>query len=279
MPELPEVETVVAQLRPHLVGRRILAADVLWPRTLAAPDRISFVERLLGRQITGLSRRGKYLLFELDSDDALIVHLRMTGRLEIVQDDSPLRAGPHTRAWFDLSGSECLVFIDARKFGRIWLARDLGEVLGSLGPEPLDWEFNAARLAGRIRRRRVAVKAMLLDQAVVAGIGNIYADEALFLAGIHPLRPGASLSDDEIERLHEAIRQVLTEAIGQQGTTLRDYRPPYSPEGAYRNSLRVYQQTNQPCPRCGTPIQRIRVTQRSSHFCPRCQPHPDSSTA
>jgi formamidopyrimidine-DNA glycosylase len=278
MPELPEVETVVAQLRPHLVGRRILAADVLWPRTLAAPDRASFTEHLRGRQITGLSRRGKYLLFELDSDDALIIHLRMTGRLEIVSDDSPLRSGPHTRAWFDLSGSECLVFIDARKFGRIWLARDLGEVLGALGPEPLDWAFDTARLAGRVRRRRVAVKALLLDQTVVAGIGNIYADEALFLAGIHPLRPGVSLNDDEIERLHDAIRQVLTEAIGQQGTTLRDYRPPYGLEGAYQNQLRVYQQTGRPCPRCGAPIQRIRVTQRSSHFCPRCQPNPAKST-
>jgi formamidopyrimidine-DNA glycosylase len=279
MPELPEVETIVAELRPRLTGRRILASDVLWQRTLATPDHRSFTERLQDRQITGLGRRGKYLLFGLDSGDVLIIHLRMTGRLEIVPGDSPLRAGPHARAWFDLSGGECLVFTDARKFGRIWLARDPGEVLGALGPEPLGWEFDAARLSGRIRRRRVAVKALLLDQAVVAGIGNIYADEALFLAGIHPLRRGTSLSDDEIERLHGAIRQVLTEAIGQHGTTLRDYRPPYSPEGAYRNSLRVYQQTDQPCPRCGTPIQRIRVTQRSTHFCPRCQAHPTESTA
>jgi len=272
MPELPEVETVVAELRPHLVGRRILAADVLWPRTLAAPDQASFVERLQGRPITSLNRRGKYLLFGLDSGDFLIIHLRMTGRLEILPGNSPLRTGPHARAWFDLSGGECLVFIDARKFGRIWLVQDFAELLGALGPEPLDWEFDAERLAGRIRRRRVAVKTLLLDQTVLAGIGNIYADEALFLAGIHPLRTGASLSDDEIERLHAAIRQVLSEAIGQHGTTLRDYRPPYSPEGAYRNNLRVYQQTDLPCPRCGTPIQRIRVTQRSTHFCPRCQP-------
>jgi formamidopyrimidine-DNA glycosylase len=250
---------------------------VLWPRTLAAPDRSSFVERLQDRQVTGLRRRGKYLLFGLDSGDSLIIHLRMTGRLEIVPGDSPLRTGPHVRAWFDLSGGECLVFTDARKFGRIWLAHDPEDLLGALGPEPLDWEFDAARLSGRIRGRRVAVKALLLDQAVLAGMGNIYADEALFLAGIHPLRPGASLSDDEIERLYDAIRQVLTEAIGQRGTTLRDYRPPYSPEGAYRNNLRVYQQTDLPCPRCGTPIQRIRVTQRSTHFCPRCQPHPTES--
>jgi formamidopyrimidine-DNA glycosylase len=279
MPELPEVETVVVELRPNLVGRRILAADVLWPRTLATPDRTSFVQDLQGRQITGLRRRGKYLLFGLDSGDFLIVHLRMTGRLEIVPGDSPMRTGFHTRAWFDLSGGECLVFTDARKFGRIWLAHDPEALLGALGPEPLDWEFDAALLGGRIRRRRVAIKALLLDQSVVAGIGNIYADEALFLAGIHPLRPGASLCDDEVERLHAAIRQVLREAISQQGTTLRDYRPPYSPEGAYRNNLRVYQQTDLPCPRCSTPIQRIRVTQRSAHFCARCQPdsHPSTS--
>jgi len=272
MPELPEVETVVAELRPHLVGRRILAAEVLWERTLAAPDLPSFTGRMAGRQITGLGRRGKYLRFELDSGDVLIIHLRMTGRLEIVPKDSPTRTGLHARARFDLSGGECLVFTDARKFGRIWLASDPAEVLGGLGPEPLDWDFDAARLAEPIRRRRVAIKALLLDQTVVAGIGNIYADESLFLAGIHPLRPGVGLSDDEIERLHDAIRRVLREAISQQGTTLRDYRPPYGLEGAYQHQLRVYQQTDRPCPRCGTPIERIRVTQRSTHFCPRCQP-------
>jgi formamidopyrimidine-DNA glycosylase len=267
MPELPEVETVVAELRPHLVGRRILNADVLWPRTLAAPDLVTFAGRLQGQQITGLGRRGKYLLFKLDSGDTLIIHLRMTGRLEIVPDDNPARAAPHARAWFDLSGGECLVFTDP------------AEVLGALGPEPLDWDFDAVRLGERLRRRRVAVKALLLDQAVVAGIGNIYADEALFLANIHPLRPGMSLSDEEIERLHDAMGQVLREAISQQGTTLRDYRPPYGLEGAYQHQLRVYQQTNRPCPRCGTPIQRIRVTQRSTHFCPHCQPHSPKSAA
>jgi formamidopyrimidine-DNA glycosylase len=196
MPELPEVETVVTELRPHLLGRRILATDVLWPRTLATPDQTTFVERLRDRRITGLSRRGKYLLFGLDSDDFLIIHLRMTGRLEILPGDSPLRSGTHVRAWFDLSGGECLVFTDARKFGRIWLAQDPADLLGPLGPEPLDWEFDAARLAGRIQGRRVAVKTLLLDQTVLAGIGNIYADEALFYlkstccAGHEPDRRG-----------------------------------------------------------------------------------------
>ena len=165
-----------------------------------------------------------------------------------------------------------LVFTDARKFGRVWLVKDVGSVTGKLGPEPLDWTFTPEMLVERLRGRRTAMKALLLDQTAVAGLGNIYADEALFLAGIHPLRRAASLSAEEISRLYDAIRQVLNEAIGNRGTALRDYRPPYGPEGAHQNHLRVYQQTGRPCPRCGAPIERIRVTQRSTHFCPRCQP-------
>ncbi len=290
MPELPEVETIVTELRPSLVGQRILEAHVLWPRTVAEPDLPAFAARVAGREIVALGRRGKHILMHLDSGETLIIHLRMTGRLEVVSaaggdsdardpgEEASIRSGPHVRAWFALPEGRCLVFTDARKFGRIWLTGNAEEVLGRLGPEPLAWDFSAAELAARVRRRRVAIKALLLDQSVVAGLGNIYADEALFLACIHPLRPGSSLDDEEIGRLHESIRQVLHEAIGQRGTTLRDYRPPYGLVGAYQNSLRVYQQTDLPCPRCGTPIQRIRVTQRSTHFCPRCQPEPDRPT-
>ena len=272
MPELPEVETFVAELRPHLVGRRIASARVLWPRTIAGSDPETFEVHLAGQQITALDRRGKYLLCRLESGDTLIVHLRMTGRLEIVPPHSPALSDPHVRAWFGLADGDYLVFNDTRKFGRIWLVADAQQVLLALGPEPLAWDFTAAVLGERLRGRRAAIKALLLDQTVIAGLGNIYADEALFLAGIHPLRPGGSLSDDEVRRLHEAIRQVLAEAIGQRGTTLRDYRPPYGAQGAFQNQLRVYQQTGQPCSRCGTSIQRIRVTQRSTHFCPSCQP-------
>lgn len=285
MPELPEVETVVAELRPSLIGRRILAAHVLWPRSVAEPDVAAFVARIAGQQIIDLGRRGKYVLIGLDSGEMLIIHLRMTGRLEVVPaggsatSESPILMGPHVRAWFDLSGSQHLIFTDARKFGRIWLASNLQHLLGRLGPEPLAWDFDAQKLAGQVRRRRVAIKALLLDQTVVAGLGNIYADEALFLARIHPLRPGKSLTDEEIVRLHDSIRQVLNEAIGQRGTTLRDYRPPYGLEGAYQSYLRAYQQTDRPCPRCGTPIQRIRVSQRSTHFCPQCQPLSQASTS
>jgi formamidopyrimidine-DNA glycosylase len=272
MPELPEVETFVVDLRPQLAGRQIVGAHVLWPRTLAEPDLPAFEARLRDQRIVGLDRRGKYLLCRLDSGDTLIVHLRMTGRLEILPAGSPALAGPHVRAWLDLAEGEHLVFTDPRKFGRIWLVADDQKILGKLGPEPLAWDFTPERLAERLRGRRVAIKALLMDQRVVAGLGNIYADEALFLAGIHPLRPGADLSDDAVRHLHEAIRLVLGEAIGQRGTTLRDYHPPYSAEGAYQNHLRVYGQADRPCPRCGTPIRRIRVTQRSTHFCPHCQP-------
>lgn len=272
MPELPEVETVAADLRQHLVGRRFVAAHIAWLRTLAAPDPQTLNERLAGRTVIAVGRRGKYLLLGLDSGDSLIVHLRMTGRLEIVAADSPALADSHVRAIFPLADGAHLVFTDARKFGRIWLVTDPMTVVGGLGPEPLAWDFTPDRLAAQLRHRRTAMKAVLLDQTVIAGVGNIYADEALFLAGIHPLRPAASLNADEIGRLHAAIRQVLNESLGRRGTTLRDYRPPYGASGAYQEQLRVYRKAGSPCPVCGTPIERIRVTQRSTHFCPQCQP-------
>lgn len=272
MPELPEVETTAAELRPQLLGRRIVAAHILWPRTLAWPDLPTLEATLPGQEIVSVGRRGKYLLIGLDSGAALIIHLRMTGRLAVVPDDDPALANPHVRAWFDLADGRHLVFTDARRFGRIWLAAEPGQVIGRLGPEPLDWAFTAEALAERLRGRRGAIKAVLLDQTVVAGLGNIYADEALFLAGIHPLRPAAGLAADEIAHLHEAIRLVLHEAIGNRGTTLRDYRPPYGRIGQHQDYLRVYRRTDQPCPTCGMPIRRIRVGQRSTHFCPRCQP-------
>jgi formamidopyrimidine-DNA glycosylase len=277
MPELPEVETVARELRPLLTGRELAGGRVLWPRTLAEPDPAVFSARLAGQRFVDVGRRGKYLVCTLDSGDKLIIHLRMTGRLAVVPPDSPTLGGPHVRAILPLVGGDCLIFTDSRKFGRIWLVDDPARVVGKLGPEPLAGDFTAEALAARLRSRRTAMKALLLDQTVVAGLGNIYADEALFVAGIHPLRPAASLTDEEISRLHAAIRQVLTESIGALGTTLRDYRPPYSPQGAYQNQLRVYQQADRPCQRCGAPIRRIRVAQRSTHFCPHCQPKDDTT--
>ena len=256
MPELPEVETVAADLRPELIGQRFTAAHILWPRTLTEPDPDALTARITGRQLLDVGRRGKYIVMPLDSGDALIIHLRMTGQLEVAPADAPVLSGSHLRAWFALADGRCLTFTDARKFGRIWLVADVATVVGKLGPEPLDWTFTPETLAVQLQHRRVPIKALLLDQTVVAGVGNIYADESLFLAGIHPLRRAANLTGDEIGRLHDAIRYVLRESIEARGTMLRDYRTPYGQDGAYQNRLRVYQQTGHPCPRCGAAIQR-----------------------
>jgi len=271
MPELPEVETVAADLRTELVDRRFVGAHILWPRTLAAPDAGELVERIQGRQVIDVGRRGKFILIRLDDGQTLVVHLRMTGSLAVVACEEPQPANNHIRAWFPLADGDALVFTDPRKFGRIWLVADINEVTGKLGPEPLAWDFTFQEFSDRLRRRKVAIKALLLDQTVVAGVGNIYADESLFRAGIHPLRRSSSLSDQELERLFLSMRQVLKEAINKRGTLLRDYRTPYGEDGYFRNDLRVYGRLDRPCPNCGTPIMRIRVTQRSTHFCPHCQ--------
>jgi formamidopyrimidine-DNA glycosylase len=196
----------------------------------------------------------------------------MTGGLFVENRDTPAPGDPYTRAWFDLSGDRRLVFSDQRKFGRIWLVQSTGEVLDGLGPEPMSEEFTPDLLVERLRGRRMAIKPLLLNQAVVAGIGNIYANESLFLAGIHPLRPAAGLTDDEVRRLHGAIRQVLREAIAERGTTLRDFRPPNGGTGNYQEKRRVHGLEDKPCPTCGTPIQKKVIAQRSAYFCPDCQP-------
>lgn len=227
--------------------------------------------RLRGREVIGVGRRGKYILMHLDDGQTLVAHLRMTGRLSIVPAGSPLVEDKHTRAWFGLADGEALVFNDSRKFGRIWLAERLDDVVGKLGAEPLAWDLTPEDFAARIRRRKTALKALLLDQTVIAGVGNIYADEALYRAGIHPLRKAATLTDAEAGRLYDALREVLNEAIEKRGTLLRDYRTPYGEDGYFQNHLRVYGRYGKPCPHCGEPIERIRVTQRSTHFCPKCQ--------
>jgi formamidopyrimidine-DNA glycosylase len=272
MPELPEVETFANDFRGQITGRGFREAHILWPRTLAAPDELSLEDRLAGRHVIDVGRRGKYILIHLDDGQALIVHLRMTGRLAVVRGDSALLEDNHLRAWFGLADGDALVFTDSRKFGRIWLVRDIEAVTGKLGPEPLAWDLTPEAFAARIRSRKVAIKALLLDQTAVAGVGNIYADEALFRARIHPLRKSSTLTDDELGHLYESLREVLQEAIDKRGTLLRDYRTPYGEDGYFQNHLRVYGQYGKPCPRCGAPIERIRVTQRSTHFCPHCQP-------
>jgi formamidopyrimidine-DNA glycosylase len=280
MPELPEVETIRTYLaegrgpdQPAILGRQITAARLLWPRTLANLDAAHLEPRLRGQTVAAVARRGKFLMLNL-SDDWLLIHLRMSGDLLLEPWDAPL--GPHHRLTLDfapLSGEAAplrLAFTDARKFGRVWLTADPQEIVAKLGREPLDPELTAAEFHTLITASQRALKPRLLDQTVIAGLGNIYTDEALHRAGLHPLRRAASLTPDETARLLEAIRVVLSAGIARHGASIDwVYRG-----GDFQNQLQAYRRTGQPCPVCGTPIERRIVGQRSTHFCPRCQPEP-----
>ncbi len=269
MPELPEVETIRRELAPLLMGRRILHVVIRWPRLVDRPAADEFCRRLEGRTFHAVRRRGKYLIFDLDSGEHWIVHLRMTGQLHVREAD----VGPdqHTHALLTLDDGRVVHYRDQRKFGRFYLVEDEDQVVGGLGPEPLAETWQPEDLAAALRGRRATIKALLLDQRVVAGLGNIYADEALFVAGIHPARAGGSLSEEEIRRLHDAIRRVLEEAIRARGSTLSTYVPPSGQRGQYQQQRRVYHRTGEPCPVCGAPVRQIRIVGRSTHFCPKCQ--------
>ncbi len=270
MPELPEVQTILDALTPLILNREIQSVTPLWPPVIDRPERVLFQQWLQGRRVIETKRRGKYMLFRLDDDRWLILHLRMTGKMRVVNASEPLR--PHDRLIFHFSDGDDWRFEDQRKFGRAYLVEDPAEIVGKLGPEPLSDTFDANYLARILARRTAAIKSLLLDQRIVAGIGNIYADESLFLARIHPLRPGSSLTPDEIAALVAAIKTILAQALTEMGTTLRDYRRPDGSTGSFQNSLQVFRRTGEPCPSCGAPIQRIVVAGRSTHFCPREQP-------
>ena len=275
MPELPEVETYVRALEPLLTGKTIQAAAVHWPRTIAAPDAALFPDLIRGRRFVSFARRGKYMLFGLHSGESLIVHLRMTGELRIHAPAASVPAAvpvdKHTHVLFELDTGEELRFRDTRKFGRIWLVEDVSEVVGKLGPEPLSEEYISNTLAQALEGRKANIKALLLNQSVVAGVGNIYADESLFHAGIDPRRPGGGLVIDEITRLHHALRDVLLAGIEAQGSSLQNYAPPTGGKGGFQEQFQVFRRTGEPCFRCGAPISRILIGQRSTHFCPTCQ--------
>jgi len=269
MPELPEVETIVNQLRPHLRGRRIETVWVGWERIVDRPSVPEFRQLLRGQTFAGALRRGKFLLFPLLDGDHLLIHLRMTGSLLLkTPGEEPDR---HTHAVLTLDDGQRLHYRDVRKFGRLYLVQDPEEVVGSLGPEPLAPEFGAAQLGERLAGRRAAIKSLLLDQRIVAGLGNIYVDEALFRSGIHPLRVGGSIRADELDALHLAVRNVLSEAIAHGGSTVQDYRSSWGESGRFQEQLRVFRRQGEACPRCGTVLERIRVGGRGTHFCPRCQ--------
>lgn len=280
MPELPEVETYVRELTLPLRGQVIRGATVRWARTIAAPPCAEFVQQIVGQRFAEFDRRGKYMIFRLENDlgaaqQSLIVHLRMTGKLTF--HPQPVTPDRHTHLLLDFDAGGQLHFQDSRKFGRIWLVENVKSVLYKLGPEPLSAEFIVEDFGQRLHNRTAAIKALLLDQALVAGVGNIYADESLHLAGIHPSRAGSTLSAAEIAKLHSAVQTILTAAIAGHGSSLgksniQNYQRPGGEQGAFQESHRVFQRTGKPCITCGTAIERIVIAQRSTHFCPLCQP-------
>ncbi len=265
MPELPEVETIVRRLRPALQGRRIVGFSSRW-RKHAHPSVEAVRGGIVGRTVQHLGRRGKWIVFDLAPAGHMLVHLRMSGRLEWADGHRPR----HVRAWWDLEDGQRLLFCDARKFGRIHFATQLAEVTSELGIEPLSRGFTPAVLRARLARRRGRLKPLLLDQTLIAGLGNIYVDEALHRSGLHPLLPSTALAAADIARLHGAIRAVLREAIRHEGTTI-DWG---YPGGGMQKRLRVYGRGGAACHTCGTPIVYLRVGQRGTHVCPCCQPAP-----
>ncbi len=278
MPELPEVETIRRDLTPRIVGRTVVEAWVSpdAPKLVQGETADSFCRRLAGRTIEEIDRRGKYLLLRLDGGLTWIVHLRMTGGL------IHLPAGRHgaldggrndrfLRARFRLDDGSELCYVDLRKLGMMWLVGDESEVVGKLGPEPLGEAFGPQELRRALAKRSAPVKAVLMDQRAIAGIGNIYADEVLFEARIRPRKAARRLSRVAVERLHWAVRKVLVEALGDRGSSFRDYVDAEGEQGMHQLRVKVFRRSGEPCYVCGTPIKRIKIGGRSTHYCPKCQ--------
>ncbi|MBR9980273.1 MAG: bifunctional DNA-formamidopyrimidine glycosylase/DNA-(apurinic or apyrimidinic site) lyase [Desulfatitalea sp.] len=274
MPELPEVQTIVTDLlAADLTGKVIIDADVHWPATIATSPPGTFRRNISGRTIRDIRRRAKLILFELDNGWLLAVHLRMTGRFLLM--DGVQAPDKHVHVVIALADGRRLWFHDTRKFGRFYLVDTPSVILGRLGPEPLDATFTAQKLASALAGRRRRIKPLLLDQTFLAGMGNIYVDEALWAARIHPLLPAESLLFAEIRALHGAIRRVLVQGVRNAGTTLGSGQSNFHSLGRTRgrnaDALKVFRRTSQPCPRCKAPIRRIQVAQRSTHVCEACQ--------
>jgi formamidopyrimidine-DNA glycosylase len=273
MPELPEIETLRRDLISlGLPGRRITDVRIFWERSIQSPSPGDFSSLIRGRRVSGIRRRGKYLALDLEGNMSLLIHFRMTGGL--IFTDKETDPDPHDRVIFGLDEGS-LVFHDTRKFGRMVLTDEPETILHSLGPEPFDSSLTPELFFSRLTSRKRVLKALLLDQGFIAGLGNIYADESLFAAGLHPLTPSNVLDRSESEKLLRCIREVLDRGIRNRGTSLGDGESNFSSSGRYgRNadSLQVFRRAGKPCPRCAAPVERIIVAQRSTHFCPVCQP-------
>jgi formamidopyrimidine-DNA glycosylase len=264
MPELPEVETLARTLRPALIGKTILDANLRWKRTLATPSPAKFKQQVRGQQITEISRRAKYFILQTSSF-SLLIHLRMSGNLLVVL--GGYQPATHDRLILKLTDDTMLIFSDPRKFGRVWLVDDPEKVFADLGPEPLSDAFTAEWLHASLRSRKRLLKPLLLDQKFIAGLGNIYTDESLHRAKLHPLTRSDQVTKKQAERLWLAIRETLEEGIRRNGASIDwVYRG-----GEFQNHFRVYGRAGEACPVCGTKIQRTTVGQRGTHYCPKCQ--------
>lgn len=274
MPELPEVQTIVDDLIAHqLVGLQIQSAGVFWSRTIHDMAPSTFCRKLRERRITAIGRRGKYIILSLDGPDTLLIHLRMSGRLLL----TPVRRrrDKHEHVWLTFKDGRQLRFHDTRKFGRMYLLDDPQTILAKLGPEPLDRKFTLKHLAEKLKQRGRMLKPLLLDQTFIAGLGNIYVDEALWGARLHPCRLASSLTAKEAGNLHRTIPKVLATGLKNLGTSLGTGKANFysvaSRSGRNKDELKVFRRTGEPCPRCRETIERIIVGQRSTHICPRCQ--------
>lgn len=273
MPELPEVETVVRGLRAPLIGRRVESFWLGWPRTLATPDPDQFEARIVGQTFRGIERRAKYIICQLD-DDLLVVHLKMTGRLYVTPADAVHNDDRWVHFKLGLDAGQELRFSDARKFGKVFLSREfasIGKGAAALGPEPLEDDFTVDVFRERLSKRKTSIKALLLDQSFVAGVGNIYADEALFRARIHPLRRADTLTAAESAALYETVRAALRDGIDYEGASVQWYRKPDGSTGESQEHFFAYGRDGQPCLNCGTIMTKIRVAQRGTHLCLNCQ--------
>jgi formamidopyrimidine-DNA glycosylase len=273
VPELPEVETVRRRLEPVLVGRRFEHVDITDPRLTRPEDPAEVAAELTGERVAGVERRGKYLIVRFESDRVLLIHLRMTGTLLHTPPGTPADV-PHRRAVVNLDDGSDVVYRDVRRFGTWLLVEPEGldpYLAPRLGGEPLGRTFTTKSLAASLANRKAPVKAALLDQRTLAGLGNIYVDEALWRARIHPLRPARELEADEVRALREGIRRALEAGIKRQGATLRDYRQPDGSAGSMQKEFKVYGRLGEPCERCGTPIEKTRVAGRGTWYCPSCQ--------
>jgi formamidopyrimidine-DNA glycosylase len=268
MPELPEVETIKNELSPWVVGQSFTQVTIFDAKLVCGASAQEARRGLIGQKVESLGRRGKYLIFHLSNGKSLIIHLRMTGVLLL----NPKEVDCYARAVFHLSNGHRLVFSDRRRLGLMWLVNDANTVVGKLGPEPLDESFTPGALGQRLSRRHIPVKAALLDQGIVAGIGNMYADEALFAARIHPLRKADALSPEEVQTLHNCIRRVLGAAIGNKGASVDTYVRPEGELGTAHSDFKVAHRGGEPCPVCGSTIERVLVQNRGTYFCLRCQP-------